>query len=237
MTENTSICIVDKVEIDTVVNKLSKIRQFQELVKSNLADGHDYGIIPGTSKPTLLKPGAEKIIMLMGLTSEFDIIDSTRDFENGFFQYQVKCRLYKDGLLVTEGLAACNTKESKYIKRDAFSIDNTVLKMAKKRAMVDATLLIASLSQIFTQDTEDMEFSNGPVQVVPVPAAERPQAILCITEKQRKRMFAISNGNTELCREICEKYGYKNSADVRRTDYDNICDEIKKSIQNIEKSA
>ena len=217
MNENTNICIVDNMELDTMVSKLEKIRQFQELVKSQMVKGQDYGVIHGTSKPTLLKPGAEKILMLMGLTSKFEIIDSTRDFKNGFFQYQVKCKLYKDRRLITQGLAACNTKERKYINQDACSIDNTVLKMAKKRALVDATLLVASLSQIFTQDTEDMDFSSKPA-TAPAP--------LLITKNQAKRMFAISGGNKELCRKICEKYGYKNSLDIKRVDYDIMCAEI-----------
>ena len=92
--------------------------------------------------------------MMMGLQSEFEIVDSTRDFENGFFQYQVRCKLYKGDMLITEGLGSCNTKERKYAKQDPFSIDNTVLKMAKKRALVDAALLVASLSDVFTQDLE-----------------------------------------------------------------------------------
>lgn len=38
---------------------------------------------------------------------------------------------------------------------------NTILKMAKKRAYVDATLQVASLSNLFTQDLEDMDFGNA----------------------------------------------------------------------------
>ena len=37
----------------------------------------------------------------------------------------------------------------------ALFLANTVLKMAKKRAQVDAVLTVASLSEIFTQDMED----------------------------------------------------------------------------------
>ena len=33
--------------------------------------------------------------------------------------------------------------------------------MAKKRALVDATLLVASLSDVFTQDIEDMDFGRA----------------------------------------------------------------------------
>ena len=39
---------------------------------------------------------------------------------------------------------------------EIFNYINTILKMAKKRAFVDAILQVASLSEIFTQDLEDL---------------------------------------------------------------------------------
>lgn len=157
--------IIEEVDLKHVENTMRKISQFQAVVQNTLKEKKDYGVIPGTDKPTLLKPGAEKILMMMGLRSEFEIIDSTRDWEKGFFQYQVRCKLYKGDMLITEGFGACNTKEKKYAKSDAYTLDNTVLKMAKKRALIDATLLVASLSDIFTQDVEDLEDIEGtPVQ-------------------------------------------------------------------------
>ena len=41
-------------------------------------------------------------------------------------------------------------------KSNGYSVQNVVLKMAKKRAMVDATLNVGNLSARFTQDVEDM---------------------------------------------------------------------------------
>ena len=52
--------------------------------------------------------------------------------------------------------------KKKYMKMDPYTMDNTVLKMAKKRALIDATLLVASLSDIFTQDLEDMDINGQP---------------------------------------------------------------------------
>lgn len=152
-----SLSIIDSVEIGTIQSTLSKINQFQEVVKNTLKKDHDYGIIPGTAKPTLLKPGAEKILMLMGLTSEYEILEEIKDYEKGFFAYEVKCKLYKNGVKITEGFGHCNTKEKKYVNQDPFTLANTVLKMAKKRAQIDATLTIASLSEVFTQDLEDFQ--------------------------------------------------------------------------------
>ena len=47
---------------------LQQVEEFRALIQSELREGPDYGTIPGTSKPTLLKPGAEKITKLLGLT-------------------------------------------------------------------------------------------------------------------------------------------------------------------------
>ena len=66
----TGVSLIENVEIEVFTQTMDKITRFQSLIKSQLTVNHDYGIIPGTKKPTLLKPGAEKILMLMGLTIE-----------------------------------------------------------------------------------------------------------------------------------------------------------------------
>lgn len=178
--------LIDVVELESVQTTLSKITQLQGIIQKTLKPGHDTDIIPGTQKPTLLKPGAEKILMLLGLTSEYEIIDKVEDWEKGIFAYSVRCILSKDDTKITEGLGNCNSKEDKYRYRwvyesdipvgldkenlkknnygkyriendEIFSQVNTLLKMAKKRAQIDAVLTVASLSEIFTQDVEDMK--------------------------------------------------------------------------------
>jgi hypothetical protein len=180
-----------------VKNKLEVIRNFQDLVKKELKEGHDFGKIPGCGdKPTLLKPGAEKIIKLLGLSDQYEIIAQVEDWNKPFFRYLIKCKLVHmgSGVLVSEGLGECNSYESKYRYRwviefdvpegvdktrivsktvyskvkkrhftfyrfdneDIFSQVNTIIKMAKKRAMVDAALSVGRLSELFTQDIEDM---------------------------------------------------------------------------------
>lgn len=44
----------------------------------------------------------------------------------------------------------------KQVRTNPFDLANTVLKMAKKRALVDAVLTVTAASDIFTQDVEDM---------------------------------------------------------------------------------
>lgn len=74
----------------------------------------------------------------------------------GFYRYVIRCRLIRreTGEEMGQGVGCCSTLESKYVDRPRDS-ENTALKMAKKRAHVDAVLTTLGLSDRFTQDVED----------------------------------------------------------------------------------
>lgn len=101
--------------------------------------------------------------------------------------------------------------------------DNTLIKMACKRAMVAATLNATAASDIFTQDLEDMPAMNGePIDVTPAnpepsPEPERPPLA---SDGQRKKMFAIMKeaGLTkeEMSRVIEERYGLTSSKEMTK---------------------
>lgn len=228
--QNQSVSIIENISIQQVQQTMQKITQFQKVIQQTLHQNHDFGVIPGTQKPTLLKAGAEKILMMLGLRSEFEIVDSTRDFQEGFFQYQVRCKLYKGDILITEGLGSCNTKEKKYTNQDPFTIDNTVLKMAKKRALVDAALLVGSLSDIFTQDLEDMDLEGEQVSTQKKVYTDQDGTI---SKAQAKRIFAIAEGNQEIVRQVIEKYGYKRTDEIKKVDYDKICSEVEEEKKKL----
>ena len=195
----------------TAQRKLTAIREFQALCRQELIQGHDYGIIPGTQKPTLLKPGAEKIAKLLVLADHFEILDKREDWDRPLFRYLIRCTLadIATGKTVSTGLGECNSMESKYryrwlwpsdadsagvnketaVKRtvktkrgmvtqyrteneDIYSQVNTILKMAKKRALVDAALSAGRLSDIFTQDLEDLKAEDAPEET-----GESPQKV------------------------------------------------------------
>lgn len=226
--ELNALSIIDNVSTSSVSNSLSKIQDFQAIVKSQFKQDHDFGIIPGTgTKPTMLKPGAEKLLMLLGLTSEFEIMDSTRDWDRGFFQYQVKCSLKRDGYVITEGLGSANTKEKKYINQDAYTLDNTVLKMAKKRALVDAALLVGSLSDVFTQDIEDMDLSGNRPSEYKRYATDRDGTI---STAQSKRLYAIAKGEQSILDALGKKYGFSNTKEIKKLDYEKICAEAENMV-------
>ncbi len=173
-----------------VREKFAEVLAFQQLVHQHLVKDHDYGTIPGTQKPTLLKPGAEKLVKLLDLADCYVTESSVEDWDRPLFSYTIKCQLKRvDGGIVAEGLGQCSTMEDRYRWRWVFDRDiprdvakdslktrtirgggiqyripnddiytqiNTVLKMAKKRALVDAALSVGRLSDLFTQDMEDL---------------------------------------------------------------------------------
>lgn len=131
--------------------------EMNRFVDTVLIAGVDYGVIPHCSKPTLLKSGAEKIMNYLGLISRVEIVNRVEDCNVGFFSYEIKVFLIDyNGVVKGEGIAIANTREGKYAKQNGFSVQNVVLKMAKKRALVDAVLNVGNLSARFTQDMEDM---------------------------------------------------------------------------------
>ena len=213
-----------------------RLMQLQQFVKEYLVDGEDFGTIPGTPKPTLYKPGADKLCELYSLADEYEVTQRTEDFDRGLFDCEVKCVLVRkpDMTLVSTGLGSCNSYETKYRWRnskrvcpncgketiikgkaeygggwvcwakngescrakfeeddtaitgqtlgrvqneDIADIKNTILKMAKKRAKIDAVLSATRSSGLFTQDVEDWDIPKaaGAISHEPAGASAQPQ--------------------------------------------------------------
>jgi len=127
-----------------------------EWVRAALIEGIDFGCIKtkrGPSKPSLWKPGAEKICGMLGVTVHFPTL---KDYEQAALQCTevnniiIRCEIMDaGGRVVADGIGA------RSLKQDYGDI-NKALKMAEKSAHIDATLRMAGLSEVFTQDLEDM---------------------------------------------------------------------------------
>jgi hypothetical protein len=138
-----------------------RTRMLQKFVKDMMIPDIDYGLIPKCSKPSLLKPGAEKLCEIFGFSKQVEILNRIEDWNKGMFHYEVKVILVskRTGMVEAEGLGCCNSMERKFKTQDSFSIVNTLLKMAKKRALVDAVLSATRSSGTFSQDLEEMDFT------------------------------------------------------------------------------
>lgn len=97
------------------------LNQLEQFKRDIMIEGVDYGVIPGTPKPTLLKPGAEKLAQAFGLSPIFEITSRIEDWERGFFHYEIRCDLIskRSGRTVASAHGSANSKEPRYRWRDA----------------------------------------------------------------------------------------------------------------------
>lgn len=104
-----------ELSVQDLVDRADKIRK---AMQGAMKDGEHYGIIPGTDKPTLLKPGAEKLCQLFLFDPEYQ---DEQKWDGEHLTVTARCTLYHipTGNRVAAGMAMCSTKESKYAYRNA----------------------------------------------------------------------------------------------------------------------
>lgn len=222
----------------------------------------DYGTIPGTPKPTLLKPGAEKLNDIYGHRADFHPERIVGDnLTAPALAYQTRCELHLgslDGPVVAVGYGSANSWERKHRYRtgeracpacgvvgtllrskrgqpewfcwakkggcgatfriddpkiagqvvgdienpDPWDLDTTLLKMAEKRAHVDATLRATAASGLFTQDVEDLPQRD---ETPPTETAEPPKTLRAVVleqpeaEPEPERTTAPAPASPALC--------------------------------------
>jgi hypothetical protein len=109
----------------SIESAVERYQQVTEFVSRVLRSDVDYGVIPGTEKRTLLKPGAEKLTTFFGLSTRFHLLERIEDWTGEahggepFFYYLYRCRLLRGDLLIAESDASCNSRETKYRWREA----------------------------------------------------------------------------------------------------------------------
>jgi len=200
----------------------AQVNLIQEVMRDVMKKDTHYGVVPGCgNKPTLLKAGAEKIMLTFRLAADPQVQEIPTD--DGI-TFRVICRILNwSGVFVGAGVGECSTKEDKYNWRAAVSekefdttpedrrrikysrtgetkqvrtnphdLANTVLKMGKKRALVDGVLTATGASDIFTQDIEDMpeEVVNGGKAKSAPTQPQAQGAGKKITENQKKLIYA-----------------------------------------------
>ena len=92
----------------------------KDLIDKIFKEGVDYGTIPGSSKPSLLKAGAEKSTSFFGLhpvMADAEVVNDWTGQDHGgepFFYYRRTCNLYRGDVLVASVDGSCNSWEKKY---------------------------------------------------------------------------------------------------------------------------
>ena len=151
------------------------------------------------SKPSLFKPGAEKICGMLGVTVHYPTL---HDYEQAALHgVDIKHVILRCEIRDAAGRVVADGVGARTIAQDYGDL-NKALKMAEKSAHIDSALRMAGLSEVFTQDIEDMKggFGNdqGKQDSAGVAAgdegAAQADAPAAITEAQRRRLEARIDG-------------------------------------------
>jgi hypothetical protein len=282
MKENQELAVVKESSL-TAIDIRKQVNLIQEVMKNVMKENVHFGKVPGCGdKPTLLKPGAEKLMMTFRLAAEYDELPGSCESDTQVL-YKINCKLthIPTGLGVGNGRGTCSSKEKKYktravyanratdeekaigklekrtnlkgsfdvyiIPQDPWDVQNTIYKMACKRALIAAVLNAAS--DLFAQDIEELpegtviedEIQEArpevkqPIKKTATPVEDKPKetdpapkhkAQNPISIPQSKRLFAIAMGNGYTAEDLNvylqENYGISDSKDIEREHYEAI---------------
>lgn len=102
-----------------VADIISHVATVQEVMRAVMKADVHFGVIPGTDKPTLLKPGAEVLCMAFRIADAYEIEDlSTADT----VRYRVTCTgtHQTTGTVLGTGMGEASSAEEKYKWRKAY---------------------------------------------------------------------------------------------------------------------
>ena len=127
--QTLDVTVYDAAAVMPIMDRSAAKVRYQAMVDfvgDIMREGLDFGKVPGTGdKPTLLKPGAEKLTTFFGLSKRFVLVEKVEDWTGkdhggeAFFYYLYRCQLYKGDLLIAECDGSANSWESKYRYRKA----------------------------------------------------------------------------------------------------------------------
>lgn len=134
----TNIALVDKnimlpEHAEQVNRVLSGYNAIKTLVNTVLKENVDYGMVPGTSKNTLYKAGAEKVVQLLALRAKLILVN--RVLEEKYVMYEFSCEIYnKDNEFLANCIGECNSSEEKYRygKRELTNAEKTDVEYLQK---------------------------------------------------------------------------------------------------------
>lgn len=182
----------------------SAVEYVDKLRNDVMIENIDYGVIPGTKKPSLYKAGAEKLAFAFQMVGTFETTSKDEDYfreweyrsetkvwdqssrryeitgqtvkaVQGFYAYTVRCTV--KSRITGRVMGECLGTCNSLERGRESAPANTILKMAQKRAYVGAVLNATFSSDRFTQDMEDFRFdekSEPKQEVKPVVPSPQP---------------------------------------------------------------
>lgn len=97
----------------TAMGVVAQVRLIAEVMKSVMKDGTHFGTIPGCGKPSLWKPGAEKLLVTFRIATESSVEDlSTHD--EARYRVTRRATAISNGAFLGSAAGECSSSEEKY---------------------------------------------------------------------------------------------------------------------------
>ena len=114
--QESALAVQHELSVEQVVARINKVH---EVMRRAMQEGHHYGVIPGTPKPSLWKPGAELLCVMFRLDPQYQATER-RETED-HLTVTTTCSLWHipTGQRMGSGMGSCSTRESKYAYRHA----------------------------------------------------------------------------------------------------------------------
>lgn len=118
-----STAILAELSVEQMAAQVAKI---QQLMKAVMKEGEHYGVIPGTNKPSLLQPGAQKLTFTFRLADR-DVEVIEKELPNNHREYRVHKQIValSSGAVLAEAWGVCSTMETKYRYRNVADYEDT----------------------------------------------------------------------------------------------------------------
>lgn len=98
----------------TAMAVVAQVRLIQEVMKAVMKVDEHFGVIPGTKKPTLYKPGAEKLLVTFRIAAESPNVEDLSTPDSVRYRVTRKGQSIISGVFVGAGVGECSSDEEKY---------------------------------------------------------------------------------------------------------------------------
>lgn len=102
----------------TAADIRAQVNLVQEVMQAVMKKDTHYGVIPGTKKPTLYKPGAEVLCTTFRIAVSYQV-DDLSDDDSIRYRVRAIATHQTTGIVMGEGIGECSSNEEKYKWRRA----------------------------------------------------------------------------------------------------------------------
>jgi hypothetical protein len=140
----------------TTIEEYEREQALVKHIMSQMEEGKDYGLIPGTQKKSLWEPGAEALRRAFRIVWQYRFKEELEDYDNMEFRYVVQAYqlLNEAGLEGIGWEATAWSKEKKFNGMEREMLSHNVKDRAIKRAFVALIRNIAGASGEFDPDSD-----------------------------------------------------------------------------------